>query len=86
MNPKDIQAILGKVKNLNTDFGFKKGARPFVYQEVIDLGNEPISAIEYVETGRVTEFKYGSKLGRVFRKEDQAKWLNNFGIILSRNI
>ena len=31
---------------------------PFVFQEVIDAGNEPIRAMDYVDTGHVTEFKY----------------------------
>lgn len=31
---------------------------PLVYQEVIDRGGEPISAMNYVDTGLVTEFKY----------------------------
>lgn len=31
---------------------------PFVYQEVIDRGGEPIDAMDYVDTGLVTEFKY----------------------------
>ncbi len=31
---------------------------PFIYQEVIDHGGEPISAEDYVRDGRVTEFKY----------------------------
>ena len=31
---------------------------PFVFQEVIDRGGEPISATNYLENGMVTEFKY----------------------------
>lgn len=38
MWPSDLQAIYGQLKNLNTDYGFNSGARPFIYQEVIDLG------------------------------------------------
>lgn len=36
--------------------------------QVIDLGGEPITSREYTSLGRVTEFKYGAKLGTVFRK------------------
>lgn len=36
--------------------------------QVIDLGGEPITSREYTGLGRVTEFKYGAKLGTVFRK------------------
>lgn len=81
MWPEEIHAILSKVDNLHTDFGFPEGSRPFIYQEVIDMGNEPIKATEYLDNGLVTEFKYGAKLGKVFRKQDQAKWLRNFGKI-----
>jgi alpha-amylase len=38
MWPGDMEAILSRVGNLNTDFGFPAGARPYVYMEVIDLG------------------------------------------------
>ena len=33
---------------------------PFIYQEVIDRGGEPIDANDYVRDGRVTEFKYAA--------------------------
>jgi len=33
---------------------------PFIYQEVIDRGGEPIDASNYVRYGRVTEFKYAA--------------------------
>lgn len=36
--------------------------------QVIDLGGEPITTGQYTHLGRVTEFKYGAKLGTVFRK------------------
>lgn len=38
MWPGDMQAILSTLKNLNTDHGFASGTRPFIVQEVIDLG------------------------------------------------
>jgi len=31
--------------------------------------------------GRVTEFKYGAKLGYAFRGYDPIKWLQNFGML-----
>ncbi|GAA6082271.1 pancreatic alpha-amylase, partial [Tachysurus ichikawai] len=40
---------------------------------VIDLGGEPIKASDYYGLGRVTEFKYGAKLGTVFRKWNNEK-------------
>ncbi|XP_066479643.1 pancreatic alpha-amylase-like isoform X1 [Tiliqua scincoides] len=75
MWPEDINAILAKVNNLNTQW-FSKGSRPFVYQEVIDLGDEPIHSSEYFRNGRVTEFKYGAQLGTVFRKWNREKMAN----------
>jgi alpha-amylase len=63
----DISAILSRVP----------GA-PYVYQEVIDLGGEPITSAEYFGTGDVTEFKYSSEIGRVFKTGNLA-WLKNFG-------
>lgn len=38
MYPEDLAKIYKAVKDLNTTFGFSKGSRPFIYQEVIDLG------------------------------------------------
>lgn len=38
MWPKDLAYIFGNTKNLNTEHGFPGGARPFFFQEVIDMG------------------------------------------------
>ncbi|XP_071941612.1 alpha-amylase-like [Antedon mediterranea] len=66
MWPADVQAILGKLKDLPTSY-FNPGSRPFVYQEVIDLGGEAISSTEYTHLGRVTEFRYGRNVSEAFR-------------------
>nr|XP_020037795.1 pancreatic alpha-amylase-like isoform X3 [Castor canadensis] len=49
--------------------------------QVIDLGGEAITSSEYFGNGRVTEFKYGAKLGKVIRKWDGEKmsYLKNWG-------
>jgi len=47
MATNDIRGILNRVP-----------AKPYVYQEVIDQGGEPIQAQEYFQNGDVTEFKY----------------------------
>ncbi|XP_042319987.1 pancreatic alpha-amylase-like isoform X2 [Sceloporus undulatus] len=73
--PEDINAILNKVNNLNTRW-FIKGSRPFIYQEVIDLGGEAVQSSEYFRNGRVTEFKYGAQLGNVLRKWNGEKMAN----------
>uniref|UniRef100_A0A8I5QZ60 Alpha-amylase n=1 Tax=Papio anubis TaxID=9555 RepID=A0A8I5QZ60_PAPAN len=80
MWPGDIKAVLDKLHNLNSNW-FPQGSKPFIYQEVIDLGGEPIKSSEYFGNGRVTEFKYGAKLGTVIRKWNGEKmsYLKNWG-------
>ncbi|XP_053806670.1 pancreatic alpha-amylase [Vidua chalybeata] len=80
MWPGDIKAFLDKLHDLNTQW-FSAGTRPFIYQEVIDLGGEPITGSQYFGNGRVTEFKYGAKLGTVLRKWNGEKmaYLKNWG-------
>ncbi|XP_068945346.1 alpha-amylase 1B-like [Petaurus breviceps papuanus] len=80
MWPGDIKAILDKLNNLNTHW-FPEGSRPFIFQEVIDLGGEAVHSSEYFGNGRVTEFKYGAKLGTVLRKWNGEKmaYLKNWG-------
>jgi len=51
------------LQNILSIFGANK--RPFVFQEVIDLGGEPIKNSEYSGFARVTEFKYGMHLSDV---------------------
>jgi alpha-amylase len=79
MWPEDLEAIYGKLQNLNTNFGFKNGSRPFIYQEVIDLGGEAVSARGYIHLGCVTEFKFSEEIGRIFKGHTQLKWLRSFG-------
>jgi len=38
MWPGDLQIIYNQLKDLNPSHGFAAGTRPFIYQEVIDLG------------------------------------------------
>lgn len=81
MWPVDLKVIYGKLNNLSTEF-FPAGSKPFIYQEVIDMGHgEPITRWEYIPMGRVTEFLYGAKLGDVLRKRPNQllKYLRNFG-------
>ncbi|XP_068196870.1 alpha-amylase-like isoform X2 [Antennarius striatus] len=67
MWPDNLAAIYDRLQNLNIKW-FRNGSRPFIYQEVIDLGGEAITSRDYYRLGRVTEFRYGAKLGKVFRK------------------
>ncbi|KAJ8392594.1 hypothetical protein AAFF_G00074720 [Aldrovandia affinis] len=88
MWPEDLRTIYGRLHNLNTAW-FPPGSKPFIYQEVIDLGGEPIKACEYYEMGRVTEFKYGARLGTVIRKwngeklSDLRTWGEDWGFMPS---
>ncbi|XP_070505307.1 alpha-amylase A-like [Chironomus tepperi] len=79
MWPGDLEYIFGRLNNLNTAHGFPNGARPFITQEVIDLGGEAISRDQYLHLGTVTEFRYSAEIGRVFRGYDLLKYLKNFG-------
>ncbi|XP_029822357.2 alpha-amylase isoform X1 [Ixodes scapularis] len=80
MWPEDLKVIYGRMNNLSAEF-FPAGARPLIYQEVIDVRNgEPVTRDQYTGFGRVTEFLYGVNMGAVFRKQDgrQLKDLRNF--------
>ena len=79
MWPGDLANIFGRLKNLKSSvFGSNK--KPFIFQEVIDMGNEPIKMSHYRDTGRATNFIYGKKLSDIFLyRKDEAKWLRNWG-------
>ncbi|MBT8108082.1 MAG: alpha-amylase family protein [Gammaproteobacteria bacterium] len=51
---------------------------PFIVQEVIDRGGEPIKSRDYVGTGRITEFRYSSGLVDAFLRGKTAS-LNEIG-------
>ncbi|CAL4155730.1 unnamed protein product, partial [Meganyctiphanes norvegica] len=79
MWPGDMKAIIDSLSNLPSQW-FKAGARPFVVQEVIDMGvGEPITNDQYIGNGRVTEFKYGTFLGASFLGVNKLQSLNNWG-------
>ena len=78
MWPGELDQMFGSLTNLNTQW-FYAGSRPFIFQEVIDQGGEPITAGEYTPYGRVTEFKYGINLGQAFKGGNSLSWYSNFG-------
>lgn len=78
MWPADLSIIYGRLSNLNTQF-FPANSRPFIAQEVIDLGGEGISRDEYLPLGVVTEFRYSAEIGRSFRGNNALHWLSNWG-------
>lgn len=57
--PEDIAAILAGLDG-----------NPFIVQEVIDLGGEPITVHDYLANGSVTEFRYGRELSRAMMSGD----------------
>ncbi|XP_060660223.1 alpha-amylase A [Drosophila nasuta] len=79
MWPGDLAVIYGRLNNLNTAHGFSSGAKPYIFQEVIDLGGESISKSEYTGMGAVTEFRHSDSIGKVFRGKDQLRYLTNWG-------
>ncbi|XP_058813375.1 alpha-amylase-like isoform X2 [Topomyia yanbarensis] len=79
MWPQDLKAIYNRVNNLNTSHGFNPGAKPFITQEVIDLGGEGVSKHEYTDFGTVTEFRFSAEIGRAFQGRNKLKWLTNWG-------
>jgi len=62
MWPADLANIFSRLDNLRTDV-FGAGKRPSMFLEVIDMSqNGEVSAKEYINVGRVTEFRYCSKI------------------------
>ncbi|XP_046384116.1 alpha-amylase 2-like [Ischnura elegans] len=79
MWPEDMAAIFGRLHHLEESHGFPHNAKPFIFQEVIDMGGEGISWTQYSHLGRVTDFKFGDEIGRAFRGSNLLKWLKTFG-------
>ncbi|CAB3261279.1 unnamed protein product [Arctia plantaginis] len=79
MWPFDLKIIYSRLHSLSTKHGFPSGARPFIYQEVIDFGGEAISSDEYTAMGAVTEFRYGMEVSRAFQRFNVLSWLHNLG-------
>jgi alpha-amylase len=78
MWPGDVEHIVGRLNNLNTAY-FPANSRPFITQEVIDLGGESITKYEYTHIGTVTEFRYSAEIGKAFNGNNALRYLSNFG-------
>jgi alpha-amylase len=67
MDTNDINAIVSQLNG-----------NPYIFQEVIDQGGEPITTSEYFQNGDVTEFKYSLDLSRIFyaAQGEKLAWLN----------
>ena len=69
MDTNDINTIVNRLNG-----------NPYIFQEVIDQGGEPITAGEYFQNGDVTEFKYSVEIGNTF-SNGQLSWLSQFGTV-----
>jgi len=58
MTAPDIAAILQGLRRPD-------GSPPYIFQEVIDQGGEPVKSFEYMPNGDITEFRYSVALGNV---------------------
>lgn len=76
--PNDLLIMYNRLHHLNTSFGFDPKSDPFIYQEVVDSGNEAVSKYEYIFAS-VAEFRYSSEISRSFTGNDDLKWLASFG-------
>ncbi|KAL5287419.1 Amy-d family protein [Megaselia abdita] len=89
MWPIDCRDIYAQVNDLNTDFDFPENARPFFYQEVVDMGSEAISKIEYAGYGVVTEFVASYILANVLKGgaplTDLKLWGDKMGLLQSKD-
>ena len=69
-------------KPFRISFSFFSSVSPFSLSvfhghEVIDMGyEEPIKAEHYIDSGRVTEFRYGKELSRGVLKNDGKRTKN----------
>uniref|UniRef100_D1FPT6 Alpha-amylase n=1 Tax=Simulium nigrimanum TaxID=683695 RepID=D1FPT6_SIMNI len=79
MLPSDLNVIYNKLNYLEQSHGFWPFSKPFIYQEVIDLGNEKVSKNDYTSLGVVTEFLYSTQIGEVFRGQKPLTALENWG-------
>ncbi|XP_066583110.1 alpha-amylase A-like [Prorops nasuta] len=79
MWPADLHYIYSHIKNLSTDAGFPPNSRPYIYQEVIDLGGEAVLKYDYLQLADVIEFQFGIVLGNMFRGQDNLQRLSNWG-------
>lgn len=79
MYPSDLKVIYSRLSDLSTDHGFPPNTRPYIFQEVIDIGGEAVDKYQYTDIGGVIEFQFGIVLGHMFRSDDDLRRLSNWG-------
>ncbi|XP_067633572.1 alpha-amylase 1-like [Eurosta solidaginis] len=78
--PIDIKLLFNGIKNLNSEeFDFPANARPFVYQNVVDIGVDSISKTEYSSYGLVTDYLYAAELANIINGKAPLSSLINWG-------
>lgn len=62
MWPWNLAVIHNRMKNLSVAVGYPANVRPYIYQEVIDIGGEAVSTMydvgEFNNLAAVIEFQY----------------------------
>ncbi|XP_015122799.1 alpha-amylase 2 [Diachasma alloeum] len=79
MWPTDLQIIYSRLSNLSPAHGFPPDSRPYIYQEVIDVGGEGVSKFEYNSFGAVTEFRYGAEVTKGMTGNNPLRWFRSIG-------
>ncbi|KAG5679493.1 hypothetical protein PVAND_009057 [Polypedilum vanderplanki] len=87
--PNDLSVIYGRLKDLNENFDFLPKSKPFIYQEIVDLGGEAVSKTEYTGIGAITEYLHSKELGLIFQGKkpmhDLLKWGPERGFVPSKD-
>ncbi|MHC1481758.1 hypothetical protein ACYJW8_16105, partial [Frateuria aurantia] len=53
---------------------------PYIFQEVIGAGGEPVQPNQYTYIGDVTEFNFSNTLGHYFKGRGALRDLRNIGV------
>ncbi len=89
MWPEETEILYEKLHDLPVGKGFAANTRPWIGQEVIDQGGEPIKKEEYIGMGAVTEFNYCFSLGNLRGSLAQLKTVadkpSNWGFLSNKN-
>ena len=89
MWPDEDELLYNLLDDLPTSHGFEPNTRPWLGQEVIDQGGEPIKKDEYVGMGAVTEFNYCFSLANLQNSLAQLRTVadrpQNWGFLTDKN-
>ncbi|KAJ8721956.1 hypothetical protein PYW08_004358 [Mythimna loreyi] len=77
MWPEDLNEIYKNLHNLNTNHGFRRNSRPYIYQEVAKDG--VVTYNDYKDMGDITEFTAGNEIAQFFSGQKPLKNLSFYG-------